>query len=148
MSEQPPSTPEPLLFSTMKIVPQPYTLQKSGNRLRSILLAVAGLLYLLRRERSIQWLALTTFLIILLALWLEINVTQFVELLLAMGLVWITETLNTAIEAAVNVAAEDTYHPMAKVGKDVASTATLISSFLALIVMSMILLPPLFERLF
>lgn len=147
MTEQLPPTSEPLLFSTMKIVPQAYSLQHSGNRLRSVLLAMAGLLYLLRRERSMQWLAATTLVTLMLAVWLEIQVTQFVELILAIGLVWITETLNTAIEAAVNVAAGGKYHPMAKVGKDVASTATLIASFLALIVMLMILVPPLLARL-
>lgn len=151
MSEHGPSTANPaeppILISTMQIDPAEYSLKTAGNRVIAAMYALAGLLYLLRRQRSIRWLTGATFICVMLAVWLEIAPALLIELVLAIGLVWITEALNTAIEAAVDVASPE-FHPMAKVSKDVAAAATLIASCLAGLVGLMILLPPLLERLF
>lgn len=134
------------LMSTMKIRPEDYSLIRAQGRLHALRFAVAGVLYLIRRQRSIQVLMVYTIICLSLAMWLSVPLALTLELVLVLGTVWITEAINTAIEAAVDVATQD-FHPMAKVSKDVASGAALIASFLTLIVTLMILVPPLLERL-
>ena len=59
---------------------------------------------------------------------------------------WVAEFLNSAIEAAVDVASPQV-HPMAKVAKDVAAGAVLTASFIALLVGVIILGPEVADRL-
>jgi diacylglycerol kinase len=65
---------------------------------------------------------------------------EWAVLWLAMGLVFVSEALNTALEKAL-----DTLHPEHHVGvgksKDMAAGATLVASTVALIVGAYILLP-------
>lgn len=136
----------PIVMSTMQIDPADYTFQSAGGRWRALLFAIAGLLYLVRRQPSVRVLLVVTVVCVLLASWLQISLEFFLEMLLVIGLVWITEALNTAIEAAVDIAAP-AYHPLAKVSKDVAAAASLIAMFLATVVTTLILLPSLIVRL-
>ncbi len=137
---------EDIVMSTMKIRPEEYSLIRAKGRLQALKFAVAGIFYLIRRQRSIQVLMVVTLICLSLALWLNVPLALLLELILVIGMVWIVEAINTAIEAAVDVATQE-FHPMAKVSKDVASGAALIASFLAVVVSLMILLPPLVERL-
>lgn len=59
----------------------------------------------------------------------------------AITLVFVTELLNTAIEAAVDVATER-YDPLAKIAKDVAAGAVLVAAVNALIVAYLVLFEP------
>ncbi|MCU0512817.1 MAG: diacylglycerol kinase [Anaerolineae bacterium] len=142
----PASPAEPIIFSTMQIDPRAYSARHAGSRFEATLYAIAGLLYLFRRQRSIQMMSVVTLICIGLALWLQVSLPLLVEMILAIGLVWVTEAVNTAIEAAVDVASPE-YHPMAKVSKDVAAAATFIAICLAALVTFMIVVPPLLERL-
>ena len=56
------------------------------------------------------------------------------------------EFINAAIEAAVNVASPE-FHPMAKVGKDVAAAAVLLGAVSSAVIGLLIFGPPLLERL-
>jgi diacylglycerol kinase len=58
----------------------------------------------------------------------------------------VTECLNTAVEAVINMASPDP-HPLAKVGKDVAATAALVSSIVFVIIVVLILLPSIIVKL-
>ena len=58
---------------------------------------------------------------------------ELIALLLAIAFVLITEMLNTAVEAAVNVATTS-FDPMAKLAKDIAAGAVLISTAVAVAV--------------
>jgi diacylglycerol kinase (ATP) len=53
------------------------------------------------------------------------------------------ELLNTAVEAVVDLAIGEQYHDLAKIAKDCAAGAVLISSIGAMFVAGWILLPPL-----
>ncbi len=121
-------------------------LRKNANRLRSVKFALAGLIYVLVREPSIQFASVVTVVVIAIGLWLHIPVYNWAFLTLALGLVWVTECLNTAVEAAINIAAPEP-HPLAKVGKDVASTAALVSSIVFVIIVVLILLPSIIVKL-
>ncbi len=60
--------------------------------------------------------------------------------------VWITEFINSAVEATVN-SFLTSYHPMAKVAKDVAAGAVLLAAMVAVLIGILILGPPLMEKL-
>lgn len=134
------------LTGTMDIDPEAYQQYINTNRLSSVKFALAGLLYLLRREQSIQILGVLSVIVIVVGFWLGITRSEWVELVIALGIVWVTECLNTAVEAVVNIAAPDP-HPMAKVSKDVASTATFLSVLVFVIIIGLVLGEPLIVRL-
>ena len=82
-----------------------------------------------------------------LALWLQIDFVGLAMIILAITIVWMAEFVNAAVEAAINIAAPDV-HPMAKVGKDVASAAVLLGVIASVLVGLLIMGPPLLDRLF
>lgn len=101
---------------------------------------------MLRYERSIRLLSGYSLLVLVGALWLEVNTLALVELILGIGAIWITECLNTAVEAAVDLAMPD-LHPLAKIAKDTAGAATFLSASLSLLVTLVVLVPPLLHKL-
>jgi diacylglycerol kinase len=58
----------------------------------------------------------------------------------------VTECVNTAIEAAIDLGTSAP-HPLAKIGKDVASTAALVSAIVFGVIVILILVPRLIDRL-
>jgi len=78
-----------------------------------------------------------------LAAWLlGASAMEWCVLLLAIGLVWVSEGINTAIEFAVDLASPE-HHPTAGKAKDVAAGAVLLASCLAAVVGAVIFLPKL-----
>jgi diacylglycerol kinase len=132
------------ITGTMKLNPEGEN--KNANRIASIKFAIAGLLYVLTHEQSIKFATIVTVVVVVVGLWLNVGIFSWALLVLALGAVWITECLNTAIEASIDIGAPDP-HPLAKIGKDVASTAALVSSIVFVIIVFLILVPPLLNRL-
>jgi undecaprenol kinase len=127
------------ILGTAKLNPDSGNVSKNKNRLNSLKYAIAGLIYLLKREQAIQLATLVTVVIVLLGATLQIERIEWMILLLALGSVWVTECVNTAIEASINLGTTDP-HPMAKIGKDVASTATFLSSVIFLLIAATIVI--------
>jgi diacylglycerol kinase len=90
---------------------------------------------------------MATVCVIALGAWLSLSRIEWAILALAMGLVWIAEFFNTALEAVVDLASPD-IHPLAKVSKDVGAAAVLIAAITSVVVGLAILGPPLWARLF
>lgn len=134
------------LTGTMKIDPDVYSPITSPNRIRSLGYAVAGWLYMLRRQKNTRIQSVASVIVVALALWLQIDLTSWAILILTITMVWMAEFLNAAVEACVNLATQD-YHPMAKVGKDVASAAVLLAVVASILVGLLLLAPPLLRRL-
>ncbi|MEP7291431.1 MAG: diacylglycerol kinase family protein [Chloroflexota bacterium] len=132
------------LTGTMKLNPDGE--KKNANRIASVKFAIAGLLYVLTHEQSIKFATIVTVITVVIGLWLNVNQIYWAFLTLALGSVWITECLNTAIEAVIDKAAPEP-NALAKIGKDVASTAALVSSIIFVIIVILILLPPLLNRI-
>ena len=135
------------LTSTMKIDPERYSPITSTNRLNSLSFALAGWLYMLRRQKNTRIQGVASIASLLLALWLQIDFVGLAIIILAITMVWMAEFVNAAVEAAINIAAPE-IHPMAKVGKDVASAAVLLGVIASVIVGLLIMGPPLLEKLF
>lgn len=80
-----------------------------------------------------------------LALWLRVERVEWLALLLAIGLVWVTEFFNTALEAVVDLASPN-QHQFAKAAKDVAAGAVVVAALIAALVGLLVLWPPLWSR--
>jgi diacylglycerol kinase (ATP) len=103
-------------------------------------IAVEGILYAARTQRHLRWHFMTAALVILLGLFFGLDRMEFIALTLGVVLVLVTEILNTAVEAAVDLVAE-AYHPLAKVAKDTAAGAVFVASFGAVVLGFLILYP-------
>jgi diacylglycerol kinase len=80
---------------------------------------------------------------VVLAAWLlGASAMEWCVLLLAIGLVWVSEGVNTALELAVDLASPE-HHPTAGKAKDVAAGAVLLASCLAAVIGAVIFLPKL-----
>ncbi len=132
------------ILGTMKLNPEGEN--KNPNRIASVKYAVAGLLYVLTHEQSIKLATITTVIVVIVGLWLNLGGFSWALLTFALGSVWITECLNTAIEAAIDLESPEP-SALAKIGKDVASTAALVSSIVFVIIVVLILLPTLLQKL-
>jgi diacylglycerol kinase len=116
------------------------------SRFVSITNALNGLWHVLKSQQNAHLHLIATVIVILTGLWLGLSIANWVFLLLVIGMVWIAEFLNTALEAIVNLASPD-QHPLAKVGKDVGAAAVLIAAIIALIIGIIILGPPLIDKI-
>jgi len=134
------------ITSTMQIEPSQYAHKTSANRLDSLGYALAGWLYMLRHQRNTWIMAMTTPVIGAVALWLRVDRMSWALLIVAITLVWLTEFVNAAVEAAIDLGTSE-YHPMAKVGKDVASAAVLLGVIASVLIGLLVLAPPLWQRL-
>jgi diacylglycerol kinase (ATP) len=144
---EPPKPPwHDRLTGTMQIDPDAYSPITSTSRLNSLSYAIAGWLYMLRRQKNTRIQAVASVLVLALSLWLQITALELAVIILAITIVWMAEFLNAAVEAAINLSTSE-IHPMAKVGKDAASAAVLLGVVASILVGLLILLPPLLIRL-
>jgi diacylglycerol kinase (ATP) len=120
--------------------------KRSLNRIDSFRHAFAGLFYMLRTQRNAWVHTAATVGVVSLGLWLRLDALSWSSLALAIGLVWASEFVNTALEAVVDLASPG-IHPMARVGKDVAAAAVLVGAITSVIVGLLVLGPPLWDRL-
>jgi len=104
--------------------------------------AGAGIGYLLRSQRNARIHLVLAVAAILLALWLKISAVEWAVLGLTIGLVFIAEAFNTAIESTIDLLSPDV-HPLAKIAKDTAAGGVLLAAVTALVVGAFLFLPPL-----
>ena len=106
---------------------------RSGSILWSFNYAIRGIVHGLRTQRNLRIHVGAAVLVFVLALALGVQNLELVALLLAVGFVIVSELLNTAIEAVVDLTTEG-YDPLAAIAKDVAAGAVLVSAVTALAV--------------
>lgn len=88
--------------------------------------AIKGIIYSFKTQRNVKIQYLIAVLVLLLSLFINIEKIEFLILCMTISLVIITELINTAIEKTVDLFV-DVYHPIAKIAKDVAAGAVVIS---------------------
>ncbi len=106
---------------------------KSRSLLESFNFAFEGVVEALRRERNMRVHFLLAVGVLIAALLLDVTKLELIALLFCISLVLITELVNTAVEAAVDLATGEV-HPLARLAKDVAAGAVVVASVNALIV--------------
>lgn len=87
-----------------------------------------------------------TFFVIIISIWLKISLLNSIILLMLIGMVWIAEFLNTALEVICDLASPN-QNPLAKTGKDVGAAAVLIAAIIAATIGAVILGPALIDKI-
>jgi diacylglycerol kinase len=113
---------------------------------RSFYFAFAGLAFLFRTQRNARIELAIGLAACGLAGWCHVSRVEWALLVVMIAIVLILEGLNTAIEAAVDLASPDV-HPLAKSAKDLAAGMVLIASIASIVVGLLILAPPLMAKL-
>lgn len=107
---------------------------------RSFGFAFQGILYVIHTQRNMRVHFGLGVVAVLMALWLGLTAGEWAALLVAMALVYCLEMVNTVVEAVVDLVT-DTYHPLAKVAKDVAAGAVLVATLFATAIGAFLFLP-------
>ena len=115
--------------------------------IRSVSHAWSGLVYMFLTQRNARLHLVGALAAIALATWLRIDSTRWAILLLTIGAVCAGETINTTVEALVDLLSPE-WHERAKVAKDVSAGAVLLLAVTAVAVGLVVLGPPLWLRLF
>lgn len=76
----------------------------------------------------------------------HISRTEWLALVLASGLVFTAEAINSAIEIDINLTSPD-QHPFARDTKDVAAGAVLLAAIMALVIAAIVFVPHLYAYL-
>lgn len=114
---------------------------------RSFYFAFGGLAYLFRTQRNARIHAIIGGAACAVAAWVHISRVEWAVLVFTIALVLIMEGLNTAIEAAIDLASPRV-HALAKAAKDLAAGMVLIGALASIAVGLLILGPPLWAKLF
>ena len=117
--------------------------QVASNLLISFKYAWAGVTYAFQTQRNFRIHSVIGALAIGLSIFLHLRLVEMAVIGLTSGLVLVMELLNTAIESVVDLTVKQSYHELAKIAKDCAAAAVLVSAMAAVLVAGMLLFPPL-----
>ncbi len=115
--------------------------------LRSVSHAWAGLIHTFLTQRNARLHVIAALAAVALAAWLQVDSIRWAILLLTIGAVCAGETINTTVEALVDLLSPE-WHERAKVAKDVSAGAVLLLGITAIAVGLLVLGPPLWIALF
>ena len=102
-----------------------------------------GLSYAFQTQRNFRIHTMLGLASITLGTLLHLTTVELAVIGLTCGAVLSMELLNTALEAVVDLTVKQTYHDLAKIAKDCAAAAVLVSAIAALLVGCMLILPKL-----
>jgi len=119
----------------------------AGDLPSSFRYAAYGLGYGFVSQRNFRIHVFAGALVLGMGIWLELPAIQLAVLVLTVAVVLVLELLNTAIEATVDLAIGRRFHPLAKIAKDCAAAAVLVSAISSMLIAILLLLPPLILRL-
>lgn len=108
--------------------------------------AFAGLWYALRTQRNVRVHLAMAVLVSIIGIFLHISTVEFALLYVAIAGVFIAEMFNTVCELCVDLAQPE-YHPLARIAKDVAAGAVLLSALLAVVIGAFVFWPHLWALL-
>lgn len=114
------------------------------NILNKCKYSLQGLYYCFQNESSFLLEAITACIIIILGIVFDIEFLEWVISFGSLALISITELINTAIEATVDMVTQE-YNEYAKIAKDCGSAATGVMTVLATIVNLIIFIPYIME---
>ncbi len=100
-----------------------------------------GLTYAFQTQRNFRIHTMLGLTSISLGVLLHLTLVELAVIGLVCGSVLSMELLNTALEAVVDLTVKQTYHDLAKIAKDCAAAAVLVSAIVALVVGCVLILP-------
>ena len=114
----------------------------ASNLFVSFKYAWAGLSYAFETQRNFRIHLIIGIVAIALGVCLHLQPIEIAVISLTSGLVLVMELLNTAIESVVDLTVKQSYHELAKIAKDCAAGAVLVSALTAILVAGALLFPP------
>ena len=111
-----------------------------GRLVRSFGYAFRGIGILLRTQANARIHATVTVLVVAAGFGFHISPGEWCAVIVAIGLVWTAEGVNTAVEAVVDLVSPEP-HPLAGRAKDVAAGAVLCAAIAALVIGALIFGP-------
>lgn len=112
------------------VLPQRFTL---AARCKSFSYAITGVVFMLKTQHNAWLHAVATLLVIALALYCGVSESDWRWLIVSMAMVWVAETLNTAVEYVCDVVSPG-YSEAVKHAKDISAGGVLIAAVAALLV--------------
>lgn len=106
--------------------------------------ALEGIRYAVRTQRNMKVHVVLTVCVILLGIGVQISWLEWLWIMAAIAIVMAMELMNTAIETVVDLVMPEP-HPLAKIAKDTAAGAVLVTAVFAVFVGAVIFLRPLWN---
>ena len=119
--------------------------QVASNLFVSFKYAWAGVSYAFRTQRNFRIHVGVAILALSLSLLLKLSVVKISIITLTSGAVLTMELLNTALESVVDLTVQQSYHELAKIAKDCAAAAVLISALVAILIAGFLIAPSLLD---
>ena len=116
---------------------QPFSLRA---RIKSFHYAFQGIITFFKNEHNAWIHALAALCVVGLGFYMNLSLNEWCWISFAIGLVIITEMLNTALESLTDLASPE-IHPLAKKTKDIAAGAVLIAALIAVVIGMLIFIP-------
>jgi|1_EtaG_2_1085319.scaffolds.fasta_scaffold02648_2 undecaprenol kinase/diacylglycerol kinase (ATP) len=113
------------------------------RRIKSFIHAFNGLKIAFKEEPNFKIHVIATIMVIAAGLYFKLSTTEWLAIIIVIGLVLLTELLNTAIENIADFISPER-HEKIKMTKDIAAAAVLISAIVALVVGMLIFVPKVF----
>jgi diacylglycerol kinase (ATP) len=110
------------------------------SRIKSFYYAIAGIRQFIRREHNARIHLAFTIGVVITARVLSVSRLEAVALAIVIGLVWVTEILNTCLERMADLITREE-HPEIKFIKDLAAGAVLVAAVTAVVVGLFIFIP-------
>jgi len=95
--------------------------------------AFEGIGYTIRTQHNMRIHLVIAACVLVLSFFLRLTPIEWAIILICIGLVLMTEMLNTAIEAIIDLISPE-YHPLAKIAKDIGAGMVVVFSALAAII--------------
>jgi len=108
-------------------------LEKNTNLIKTFNYAIDGIIYTLKSQRNMKIHYAIAILVLFLTLFLNLSRIEIIAVFFSISLVILCEMFNTAIEKTVDLVTTE-YSPLAKIAKDVAAGAVLISALNSIMV--------------
>lgn len=109
--------------------------------------AINGLISVFKSEWNFRFHLFAGLVVIVLSFLLKLTLMEWALVILVIGMVLISELVNTVIEKLIDYLKPD-IHPTAKYIKDAAAGAVLVSAICAAVLGSIIFLPKLYELIY
>ncbi|MGV0105208.1 diacylglycerol kinase family protein [Nostoc sp. DSM 114167] len=143
MSQKISPSPTPTSLQTLVSNEREFSWKVASNLFISFKYAWAGISYSFQTQRNFRIHVSVCAMAIALSVFLHLQAVEIAVIGITSGLVLALELLNTALESVVDLTVKQTYHDLAKIAKDCAAGAVLVSAFVAMLVAGTLLLPPL-----
>jgi len=113
--------------------------KRASDILTPFKVAINGLVFTFQTQRHMRFHLFVVVTVVLLGILVNLGLREMLVLLFTISLVLVAEMFNSAIEATVDLVSPS-YHPLAKFAKDIAAGAVLITTIIALVVGSLLIL--------